>query len=716
MEPDTRLTGRSPVVRARCSGPAVFPTLSGVVPWSAQRAAWLVFAVAFAVNVNTLTNGWALDDTLLITKNTFTKQGLAGIPEIWSNDVFVGFLGQGGVETGGRYRPLSHTVFAVHYALVGDRPWLGHLTNVLLYAITCALLFHLLSRLWPESARQPFQANVPLLAALLFALHPVHAEVVANIKSLDEILAMLFALLAAWFAVDDGSARRLRSVLFSTASFFLALAAKENAITFLAIVPLVVWYRSGEARRTLLATAVLLVPAALYFFLRTAALGSAPRIAWQDSFLTNPFHGATFAEHLATAALILFQNVTLLVMPWPLTTDYYPPMVPVVGWSDARAILGALIAVSVGVFGLAGVRGRSVLAFGAMWFLITYPVVSNVFINLGTPMNDRFLFMPSAGFVCVVAVLLLRGLDRLRSPTALRIGRSLLLTVLLACAMGSVLRNRDWQDDLTLFAHDVKVSDNSARCHVMYAKLLMERAGTSDAALKHQRLNDAEEHLERGLELYPDYALAHGLLGKHAMDRKDYHGATDHFSACLQRDSTEEVALKNLAFVGRRMGEMGDHTGAERAFRAAIQFDPHGTEPYLFLADALMRTGRPDSSIMWLDRLLSLEPKNANAHRLKGEVYAVYLRNAARAEESFLKAHELAPRDPAVTDNLAVAAFKRQDYARALAFFLKGVEARPADAPRLRNVSETYRMMGDATSAADYAQRAMKAEGRTGPP
>ena len=674
----------------------------------------LVFAVAVAVHANTLLNGWALDDTLLITQNTLTKQGIAGIPAIWSNDVFVGYLGRSGVETGGRYRPLSQSVFAVQYAIAGNDPFLGHLTNVLLYALTCALLFKLLSRLWPESARRPFSANVPLLAALLFASHPVHAEVVANIKSLDEVLAMLFSLLAAWFATENRPERRWRSALFSTIPFFLALAAKENAITFLAIVPLVVWYRSGEARRALLPTVLLLVPTVLYFILRMAALGSTPQIAWQDGFLTNPFHGATSAERSATVALIFFQNVKLLLFPWPLTTDYYPHRVPVVGWSDPRAIIGAVIAVSAGVFGLAGLRGRNVFAFGALWSLITYSVVSNVLVDLGTPMNDRFLFMPSAGFTWLIAVLLVSGFERLRL-TAFARGAALFPTALLViCATLTILRDRHWRDDLNLFAHDVKVSDNSARCHVMYAKLLMERAGDSDAAVKQQRLSDAEEHLERGLGLYPDYALAHGLLGKLAMDRKDYHAATDHFIACMERDSAEDVALKNLAFVGRRMGEMGDHTGAERAFRAAIRFAPLGTEPYLFLADALMRTGRPDSSLVWLDRLLSLQPKNANAHRLKGEVFAVYLKDAARAEESFLKAHEFAPGDLAVTDNLAVAAFKRQDYARALSFLLKGVEARPTDAQRLRNVSETYRMMGDGANAADFALRAMKEEGPSG--
>lgn len=680
---------------------------------SIHGARWtmLVFAIAFVLNANTLTNGWALDDTLLITQNNFTRQGFSGIPEIWSNDVFVGYLGQGGVETGGRYRPLSHTVFALQYAIAGNNPFLGHLTNVLLYALTCALLFKLLARIFPESGDGPFWSNVPLLASILYALHPLHAEVVANIKSLDEILAMLFTLLTAWFAVKADAGHRARNLLYSGLSFFLALTAKENAITFLAIVPLVVWYTTKDVGRCAMHVGALVVPSMLYFILRSAAIGPTPQIAWVDDFLSNPFHGATTMERIATGALIFAKYFELLLLPWPLTTDYYPPMIPLVGWNEARAIGGALLVVAVCVFGWAGLRKRNMTGFGLLWFLITYSVVSNVLINLGTPMNDRFLFMPSAGAAVVFAALFSLALDRVRFPIAKSVVRSVILLVLVGFAAQTFSRNRDWHDDLTLFAHDVTVSDRSARCHVMYAKLLVEAATKSpDTSQKEHQLNIAWHQLERGLALYPDYALAHGLLGKLAMDRKDYHAATGHFIACLERDSTEEVALKNLAFIGRRMGEAKDFAGAERAFRAAIHFDPSATEPYLFLADALMRTGRADSSIVLLDHVTAMKPDHADAFRLKGEVYAVYLKQPALAEENFLKAHSLNPTNVSVTDNLGVAAFKRQDYPRALEFFLKGLQAKPDDAPRLRNVSETYRMMGDEVKASEFLRRSDEAE------
>ncbi len=686
-------------------------------PRSAGRWGLLVFALALAVNANTLLNGWALDDTLLITQNKFTQQGLAGIPEIWSNDVFVGYLGQGGVETGGRYRPLSHMLFAVQHALGGEKPFLGHLTNVLLYALTCALLFKLLTRVLPESSDRSLWSKVPLLASLLYAVHPLHAEVVANIKSLDEILALLFSLITAWFAVKASAADRNRNMLFSALSFFLALSAKENAITFLAVVPLVVWYVTKDVKRCALYAGILLLPTLAYFMLRSSALGPVPQISWEDAYLTNPFYGATVAERMATAAFIFVKYVGLLLFPWPLTTDYYPAMIPIVGWGKPLAIVGLLLASAAVVLGLKGTHKGSVIGFGLMWFMLTCSVVSNLFINLGTPMNDRFLFMPSVGFCVVAAALFTQVLEHVRAPLATKSLRAASLLVFVGFAAQTISRNGDWRDDLTLFAHDVAVSQKSARCHVMYGKLLVEAAvKTRDASLKERQLTEARHHLESGLAIYPDYALAHGLLGKLAMDRKDYPSATDHFIACLERDSSESVATKNLAFIGRRMGEAKDFAGAARAFRAAMHFDPENLEPHLFLADALMRTGRTDSSLVLLDQVIEQADTPAELHlkadafRLKGEAYAVYLKQPLLAEEHFMKAHDLRPEDLSVIDNLGVAAFQRGDYPRALGFFLNGTEIAPDDARRLRNIAETYRRMGDEAKATEFLQRAREKE------
>jgi protein O-mannosyl-transferase len=672
-----------------------------------QRPALLIFLAAILINANTLNHSWALDDTLLITQNKLTQQGFAAIPEIWGSDVFTGYFGKGGIEQGGRYRPLSQTVFAACHGLLGPSPFTGHLLNVVLYGLTCVLLFVLLRRIFPERAGTSLWTNIPLIATLLFALHPLHVEVVANIKSLDEILAMGFALLTVWFALRVEDGKRSRNMVLSGTCFFLALAAKENAITFLAVVPLVLFYTGAPRNAILRSCLLLLVPAVLYFLLRASALGPTQAIAPVDNYLTNPFFGATGVERIATVLLTWWKYIGLLLFPHPLTSDHYPGMIPVIGWNDLRAWASALIFVGAGVFALLNLRKRNVVAFGIAFFLITFSVVSNLVINLGTPLNDRFLFMPLAGFTLVLAWALVIGIERLRWPQAATMGKVMLGLVLLAYAGKTFSRNRDWKDDLTLFTHDVQVSDKSARCQIMTAKLLYDAAtDIADTSLRTSYLNRAKDHLHRGLAIYPDYSLAWGLLGLMEMDAKHYRSAADLYIQCLRIEPTEEVALINLNFVGRRLFEAKDHEGAELALQALKHFDPARPDPYLLLADMRMRTGRADSSIVLLDALLVLDPKNADAYRMKGEILAVYRNDPAEAEANFLKAYALDPANASLAENLGIAAFQRNDAAQALTYFLKAVDLRPRDPRPLTLVAEAYRALGDPVKAEGYRERA----------
>lgn len=681
-----------------------------------QRPAVLIFIAAFLVNANTLTHSWALDDTLLITQNKLTQQGFSAIPEIWGSDVFTGYFGKGGIELGGRYRPLSQTVFAICHGIFGPSPFVGHLLNVGLYALTCALLFVLLRRIFPERSGTSLWNNIPFIATLLYALHPLHVEVVANIKSLDEILAMGFALLAAWFAVRATQGQRTRNAVLSGTCFFLALAAKENAITFLAVVPLLLCYTGAPRTAIFRSSLWLLVPTVLYFLLRASALGPSPAIAPIDNYLTNPFFGASVAERIATVLLTWWKYLGLLLFPHPLTTDHYPGMIPVIGWNDLRAWASALIFIGAGVFALLNLRKRNLVAFSILYFLITFSVVSNLVINLGTPLNDRFLFMPLAGFTLLLSWALITGFERLRSPQAAMLGKVVLGLVLVAYAGKTFSRNRDWRDDLTLFSHDVQVSDKSARCHVMTAKLLYDAStDITDSSIRKSYLSKAKDHLHRGLAIYPDYPLAWGLLGLMEMDAQQYRAAADLYIKCLRIEPTEEVALINLNFVGRRLFEAQDHEGAERALQALKHFDPARPDPYLLLADMRMRTGRADSSIVLLDALLALDPKNADAYRMKGEILAVHRNDPAEAEANFLKAYALDPANASLAENLGVAAFQRGNAAQALTYFLKASELRPRDPRPLILIAEAYTALGETEKAKDHRSRAQALAGTTIP-
>lgn len=150
----------------------------------------ILFSIAFVLYLPTIQHQYAWDDTIAITGNPITKKGIKGIPEIWTSKSFI--------EDRPIYRPIPQTLFALEWSLAKNNPHVGHFFNVLFYSLSVVVLMMLLSRVFLNVS--PY---LLLFIGLLFVLHPVHVEVVANIKSRDEILAAGFALLSLFFATHQ---------------------------------------------------------------------------------------------------------------------------------------------------------------------------------------------------------------------------------------------------------------------------------------------------------------------------------------------------------------------------------------------------------------------------------------------------------------------------------------------------------------------------------
>src|SRR6185369_9953569 len=108
------------------------------------RIKWIylfLFAFSFLLNANTLHHEYAFDDTVVISENKFTRQGIHGIPGLIKNDLFAGVHGKRLVLGGGRWRPLSLITFALEYQFFGTNPHASHWINVLLYGLAMVILF-----------------------------------------------------------------------------------------------------------------------------------------------------------------------------------------------------------------------------------------------------------------------------------------------------------------------------------------------------------------------------------------------------------------------------------------------------------------------------------------------------------------------------------------------------------------------------------------------
>jgi protein O-mannosyl-transferase len=224
--------------------------------------------VGFVLYVNTLGHNYTVDDDTVMAKNKIVTKGVSAIPEIFTTPYRKGFWDR----QEAMYRPLSLTMFAMEWQVAPEQPFMGHLMNTLIYALTGFILFITLRRMLMS-----YNIMLPFIATLLFMSHPLHTEVVANIKSRDELLSFLFLILSLYslFGYCKDEKKKMIKLVSSAFCFLLALLSKESAITFFAIFPLALYFFTGlDSKKILQYSVIFLIPLAIYFAMRAHALAA----------------------------------------------------------------------------------------------------------------------------------------------------------------------------------------------------------------------------------------------------------------------------------------------------------------------------------------------------------------------------------------------------------------------------------------------------------
>ena len=395
---------------------------------------YVIFVVAALLAYgDTLWLKYASDDRMIIYENDYTLQG--DVKSVMTKDAFTGYFGEGEqLVAGGRYRPLSQLTFMAEYQAFGcgikdtvglhrapqneelfansALPYIQHSINVLYFILLCFLIYITLQKIFPQFENEKWYLSLPFLATLLFLLHPLHTEAVANIKGRDEIMCMLGAMVALFTALKFVESRKWWWLVLSFVGMLFGLFSKENAVTFLAVIPLALLFKGTERKLDYVWTLVpAVIASALFIYVRSRVLGGVLDTTHQEMVLNNPFVNATKSEEIATVLLTWGIYFKLLIFPHPLTHDYYPNHIEITNFSNGLVwfvLLMVLAMVSYVVFVLVQIfRGKrkdsQLFAFGIAFFFITFSITSNLLFNIGTFMNERFVFMPLLGFVLVVA-------------------------------------------------------------------------------------------------------------------------------------------------------------------------------------------------------------------------------------------------------------------------------------------------------------------------
>jgi protein O-mannosyl-transferase len=398
----------------------------------------MLFAVVTAavlVYVNSLWNGFAYDDSWIIQRNT-RVHNLGDLAGIWLTPYWPSF----GSELG-LYRPLAIFVYAIQWAISGGAPSFFHLVSVLMHAGVCILVFLLIERLFSEEAA--------FGGALIFAVHPLHTEAVANVVGQSELLTALGVLAACLIYVrrPDGPRIEWRRRIALFGLYALSLLVKESAVVLPGLLVLLDFtQRRVELNRQSLKAywnavafvfAIFCVILAAYLTLRLSVLGN---ITGTDAAPGLPYLREEY--RLLNAFRAWPEFVRLLFFPLDLVVDYAPGITFPVESVTPMVALGMLLAgITFILMFTTPWRPRAGLVTG--WFMLTILPVSNFLFPIGVLIAERTLYLPS------VAVAFLAGFaweaamkSTVRETRRMAIAGALAITLLFG--VRTVIRNPDW--------------------------------------------------------------------------------------------------------------------------------------------------------------------------------------------------------------------------------------------------------------------------------
>lgn len=621
-------------------------TLSGPRPWEPKKAwerrlPWLVGLFAFLLYANTLGHLYALDDNLVSYGHKYVEQGVSGIPSIWKTPFTYGATKHN--DRG--YRPVPLMLFALEVELFGKQAFFAqHLIHVLFYTLSCVLLLLLLRRL--------FWKWGPLFylgVTLLFVAHPIHTEVVANLKSIDEIFGFLFGFLMPMLLmlrILDTDDKRWLPLLYVV--FGVGMFSKENVITYLVVIPLTLYVFCDFPWRKVLALWWPLVPIVGFFLgVRGAVLGSYPLPEYD--MLQNVLMGADgWIERYSTAMLVMLYYVWLLIFPHPLAWDYSYKQIVLVNLSDVRVWLSVALHVAILVFALVHIKQRTqkqLFAYAILFYLTVISVNSNLFVMTNCTLGERFLYVPLLGF-CVVVVAGLYYLFGFEGKSLKKQWQSPvvgLVALLLVLYSGKTFaRNFNWKDTLALSLADIHSSPKSIRVQSTLAAVYLTLAKREkNPKVRRQLYEQILPLAKKMLKTYPKHKEASYMLGicyyflgqakkaevafrshlkRHPKDtktynnlgglyyfRKDYHRALKYFHKFVEANPKDVKAINNLGVVWLNNLKRPDK--AKPFFIKAIQIDPTFAEAYKRMGDVYIRQRQAKQALPWYEKAAARAPK-----------------------------------------------------------------------------------------------------------
>jgi len=420
------------------------------------QSLWFPLLMLGAVTLIAFANAWP--DALVLDDKFFAGSGrFEGIDDI--KRMFTKDLWNVGESSEGLYRPLLLLSLSLETRLFGDSFAAYHLSNIFLHLLVTLLVFGLFRQIFRTNGMQSSLSDLcALLGAMVFAVHPVHTEVVNSIFNRSEMMVAIGGVGGFWWLFHHLETQTGKAWFGLAVAYLFAMFSKENAVVIPGIaVVLILLLSQGRltARiRKCLPVFWLLIPLAFYLAMRGYAL-TPPGLDSVEGLQSLQDQASRSSNILLDIAAVLGESIKLFARPHPLRIFYSSPSTPML----VAFVALQLVLITASLVLLA--RGHSGMAAGLAFFYIAMLPASRIhgFGAVSPHVAERYLYFPSVG----LTIILLFGLRAAALRFGSRLVASLGLVSLLILTALTWDRNHDWSSDTILFEAEYKNGSRSLR-------------------------------------------------------------------------------------------------------------------------------------------------------------------------------------------------------------------------------------------------------------
>jgi len=512
-------------------------------PWQDRLVPFIPAIVAVVLFLPALGNGFVnWDDPAYVYENLHIRH----LELRW---IFTGIVAS-------NYHPLTLLSHTIDYALFGPDPMGHHLTSLILHALNSALVFLLAKRLLAKGLGRAGTLGA-LIAALLFAVHPLHVESVVWVSERKDVLSAFFFFLSILFYIRYTEKGRKGLYGLTLLAFILALLSKPMAVTLPVVLLILDYYPLDRLQKG----SVIIMEKIPFFAL---GIVSAILTLWAQSTggaVTRMVSYPLSIRILVAVRGYLFYSYKLL---FPVGLAPYYPLPMGLGPSNPFFIVSLIFLTGVTLFCLFwAMRGKRALLAIWLYYLVTLAPVIGI-VQVGSQAAaDRYSYLPTVGCIMLAGALL--SLLYKRSGGSKGIALIITLLVLLFLSVQTTRAIPVWHDSVSLWSHEINFLEGHNKGDRLAGTIAhYNRAKAYEGiSLLPEAIADYTSVIAINpgyLDAYINRGVIYGQLGR-------FEEALPDFNRAVELDPTSAAARYNRGLVYKNLGDMDK---AREDFQAAM--------------------------------------------------------------------------------------------------------------------------------------------------